>query len=52
MRSVQFSPTWAKATSSVSGAGHLVGLHGGASDVLLLVVGGAGGDIFVDDESP
>src|SRR5579871_2433075 len=28
------------------------GLHGGASDILLFVVGGAGGHILIDHESP
>jgi len=30
----------------------LVSLHGSAGEVLLLVVGSASGDVFVDDETP
>src|SRR5580704_4914833 len=31
---------------------HLIGFHGGASDDLFFIVGGAGGYILVDNESP
>lgn len=34
------------------GLAYLIGFHGSAGEVLFFVVGGAGGDVFVDDEGP